>query len=164
MSDRNNLRFYFVVMVTGMVAGSAFLSLHRIASADAARPPARAPAGDGAQSADLNGDGCVDLRDFARFQNDFTGPIPAWLQEHIDGFLAGDVYYSPGHVWQYRHNEETVFYVPPRCCNVMSVLYDVHGERICHPGGGMSGQGDGRCPEFFDERTDEVLIWEDPRG
>lgn len=116
------------------------------------------------QSADLNLDGAVDLRDFAHFQNQFGGPIPPWLRELIDGFELGGVMYSPLYVWQYRYGGELTFYVPPRCCDVMAVLYDVRGERLCHPAGGLEGQGDGQCPDFFDERTDEILIWEDPRA
>lgn len=116
------------------------------------------------QSADLNLDGAVDLRDFAHFQNQMGGPIPAWLQELIEGFEAGDLMYSPLFVWQYQYGGELTFYIPAACCDHYTLLYDVHGELICRPGGGYSGNGDGRCPDFFDERTDEVLIWEDPRG
>lgn len=155
MSGRNTLWLYFGIMGVSSIAVDR--GLHAVVSlADSGVPPAL--------SADLNLDGAVDLRDFAHLQNQFTGPIPLWLQDLIDGFMAGTVYYSPGYVWQYRYLDELVYFVPDRCCNVMSVLYDVYGLVICHPDGGMGGHGDGQCPEFFDVRTDEVLIWEDPRG
>lgn len=153
MSNRNRLWMYFCVM--GVFCILFDRGIHAIAGAVAGDCQAAI------QSADLNLDGAVDLRDFAEFQNQMGGPVPGWLQELIDGFEEVGVLYSPHYVWSYRYNGERVYYVPPRCCDVMSVLYDVYGVRICHPGGGFSGNGDGQCPDFFDERTDEVLIWED---
>lgn len=168
MSNRNRLWMYFCVMKRETLVSWTIIAVMATlglaiwgAWAEGARGTFPLPV---IQSADLNLDGAVDLRDFAHFQNQFTGPIPLWLQELIERFEMADVLYSPLAVWQYRYDGELTFYVPPRCCDVMSVLYDVYGVRICHPGGGFSGNGDGYCPGFFDERTDEVLIWEDSRG
>lgn len=163
MSDKNNLRLYFVVMVTGMVVGIAFFGRDQ-AGADTAVGLIREAIVDAAQSADLNLDGAVDLYDFALFQIQMGGPIPAWLQEIIDGFEAGGVLYSAHYVWQYRYGGELVYYIPAICCDHYSTLYDIYGVRVCRPSGGFSGNGDGQCPDFFDVRTNEVLIWEDPRG
>ncbi|MGA1870166.1 MAG: DUF6970 domain-containing protein [bacterium] len=32
-----------------------------------------------------------------------------------------------------------------------------------HADGGFSGWGDGKCPDFYSEKRDEVIIWEDKR-
>lgn len=69
----------------------------------------------------------------------------------------------PGSVWQYRYGDRVVFYVPPACCDIPGELYDSDGKLLCLPDGGITGNGDGRCPDFFEVRTDERHIWTDDR-
>lgn len=45
----------------------------------------------------------------------------------------------------------------------MSRLFDENCNRICAPDGGKTGKGDGKCPDFFEKRTDEKLVWKDER-
>ncbi|WP_425478506.1 DUF6970 domain-containing protein [Dyella dinghuensis] len=67
---------------------------------------------------------------------------------------------SPDSVWKYRYRDAMVFYVPRlACCDIMSKLYDVNGNIICHPDGGIAGSGDGKCPGFVKERDGGVLLW-----
>ncbi|MBU1101268.1 MAG: hypothetical protein KKA84_12780 [Bacteroidetes bacterium] len=54
-----------------------------------------------------------------------------------------------------------VYYVPPQCCDQFSTLYDKDGNIICAPDGGITGQGDGRGSDFFAERKNKKLIWQD---
>lgn len=56
-----------------------------------------------------------------------------------------------------------MYYVPPQCCDQFSTLYDANGNVICAPDGGFFGTGDGRCPDFFTDRTNEKLVWNDGR-
>lgn len=42
---------------------------------------------------------------------------------------------------------KTAYFIPSRCCDIASELYDVNGQLICHPDGGFIG-GDGKCPSF----------------
>ena len=60
-------------------------------------------------------------------------------------------------------NIENGYYVPPQCCDQFSTLYDADGAVICAPDGGITGRGDGKCPDFFQSRTNEKLFWEDSR-
>jgi hypothetical protein len=69
----------------------------------------------------------------------------------------------PGSIWRYEYRGRVVFYVPPSCCDVPSELYDGEGELLCSPDGGMAGDGDGKCPDFFDARTNGRRVWSDPR-
>ena len=48
--------------------------------------------------------------------------------------------------------------------DIPSMVYDSKGIVICHPDGGISGKGDMKCPDFFEKRTNEKLIWKDARG
>jgi len=69
----------------------------------------------------------------------------------------------PASITQYEYKGQAVYYIPPRCCDITSTLYDADGNIVGHPDGGITGQGDGRVPDFFDERTNEKAIWVDSR-
>jgi hypothetical protein len=69
----------------------------------------------------------------------------------------------PAEIWQYCFQERTVYYIPPFCCDQYSVLLDEDCRVICAPDGGLSGKGDGGCPDFFSRRTNGILIWRDER-
>ena len=51
----------------------------------------------------------------------------------------------------------------PRCCDIFSDLYDASGNVIGHPDGGITGQGDGRVPDFPAQRENERIVWKDQR-
>ncbi len=88
---------------------------------------------------------------------------PACIKEKIEQMKKASVSNPPSSVWQYTFNNQTVYYIPPVCCDVFSNLYDDKCNLICHPDGGLSGMGDGKCPDFFEKRKNEKLIWRDDR-
>jgi len=87
-----------------------------------------------------------------------------WLADLITKFQNEPVSNPPRSIWRYDYKGQIVYYVPDKCCDQLSTLYDVDGNVICHPSGGYGGDGDGRCPDFFQERTNEMLIWKDSRS
>ena len=89
--------------------------------------------------------------------------IPDCIDELIIKFQNEPVGSPPQSIWQYEYNGDTVYYVPAQCCDQLSILYDSECNIICAPDGGFSGHGDGRCPDFFANRTSEKLVWKDPR-
>jgi hypothetical protein len=88
---------------------------------------------------------------------------PAWVKQLISYFEAAPVGNPPQSIWKYEYKGNIVYYVPPQCCDMYSDLYDIEGKIICHPDGGITGSGDGRCTDFFSARQKEVLVWQDPR-
>jgi hypothetical protein len=88
---------------------------------------------------------------------------PGWVNKLIATYEKDSVGNPPQSIWQYEYNGQTVYYVPPQCCDQYSTLYDANGTVICSPDGGFTGQGDGKCPDFRQLRTNEKLIWKDPR-
>jgi len=44
------------------------------------------------------------------------------------------------------------------CCDIPSVLYDTAGTVVCAPDGGFIGRGDGRCPDFISQRSNEKVF------
>jgi hypothetical protein len=88
---------------------------------------------------------------------------PSCIVEKINTLKSEDVKDPPSSVWQYDYNGMTVYFIPQYCCDFPSQLYDSSCNLICNPDGGISGSGDGNCTDFFSERTNEKLIWQDPR-
>ncbi len=89
---------------------------------------------------------------------------PAWLDRLVAEFEAAPVANPPHRILRYRYRAQTDYYVPPSCCDQPSTLYDETGNRLCAPEGGLSGRGDGRCADFHDRRSDESVLWSDPRS
>ncbi|MBX2889037.1 MAG: hypothetical protein KF829_10365 [Ferruginibacter sp.] len=89
---------------------------------------------------------------------------PACIREMITRFSGAPVTQPPRKIFLYDYKGKIVFYVPAICCDFFSDLYDMDCHLIGHPDGGITGRGDGSFPDFINERTKEVLIWEDSRG
>ena len=88
---------------------------------------------------------------------------PNCIKKKIRQIKSNGVANPPSSVWKYNYHGETVYYIPPRCCDIGSQLYDNNCNQICSPDGGNSGGGDGKCPDFFTDRTNGELIWQDDR-
>ena len=88
---------------------------------------------------------------------------PAWVRELIREFQAAPVGNPPQSIWKSEFNGHTTYYVLPQCCDQFGILYDEEGNVLCAPDGGISGGGDGRCPDYFQKRTNAQLVWQDSR-
>jgi hypothetical protein len=89
--------------------------------------------------------------------------IPAWLKESISAFEKEKPANPPVKIYRYQYKEQLVYFIPGRCCDIPGAVYNVEGQQLCQPDGGITGRGDGKCADFFDSRTNEKLIWEDLR-
>ncbi len=88
---------------------------------------------------------------------------PAFVDQLIAQMSAAPTTNPPSRILRYNWRGATVYFVPARCCDVPSALYDATGRRVCEPDGGFIGHGDGKCVGFFEQRSDEVLVWSDTR-
>jgi hypothetical protein len=88
---------------------------------------------------------------------------PDWIKSLITKYQNEHVGNPPQSIWRYDYKGQIVYFVPQQCCDQPSILYDANGNVICAPDGGFSGQGDGRCTDFFQLRKNEKLIWQDSR-
>ncbi len=93
-------------------------------------------------------------RQFAEQQMD----VPEWLRKLIDDELAAPLADPPAELTRYSYRNQTVYFLQRSCCDIPSKLFDESGKEICEPDGGLTGMGDGKCPDFFKERKDEKLI------
>ncbi len=66
-------------------------------------------------------------------------------------------------IWQYDYDGKTVYYVASGCCDQYNLLFDSDCNIICSPDGGISGDGDGRCSDFYAKSKNKTLVWEDKR-
>ena len=89
---------------------------------------------------------------------------PEWLTTVIRQLETQPVANPPAFIARYQYKGDSVYFVPQRCCDVMSVVYRSDGAVVCRADGGFAGTGDGRCPDFLGERRDGRIIWRDPRS
>lgn len=66
---------------------------------------------------------------------------------------------DPLEVWRYTYQQQTVYLIVPDCCDQFTVVYSSSCDYLCAPSGGITGDGDGKCPEFSDEATHGELLW-----
>jgi hypothetical protein len=94
-----------------------------------------------------------------------TPPVetPDWLNKVIEDLKHAPVENPGASVYRYEYKGQTVYYVPPMCCDIWSTLYDDEGNIIARPDGGLTGTGDGRTQDFLQERTGEEVVWQDDR-
>ena len=89
--------------------------------------------------------------------------LPEWLTDLRQRLEKEPVANPTASITQYTYKGQTVYFVPQRCCDIFSDLFDESGNLIGHPDGGITGRGDGRVSDFFEERKDGKIIWEDER-
>ena len=94
---------------------------------------------------------------------DITAEAPSCIMDKIEEIEGQSVWNPPAKIYRYQYNGATVYFVPSRCCDIMSTLYDENCNIICSPDGGITGNGDEQCPDFFTSRTNESLVWYDDR-
>lgn len=89
---------------------------------------------------------------------------PEWVRDLVARLQSEPVANPPAFLIRFDHAGKSYYYLPPRCCDIPSTLFDSEGNVMCVPDGGITGRGDGRCPDFVREPKNGVKIWEDPRS
>ncbi|HNW45130.1 MAG TPA: zf-HC2 domain-containing protein [Elusimicrobiales bacterium] len=89
--------------------------------------------------------------------------LPGWLDRLIGQYQKEPRGNPPYEVWKFIYLGKTVYYLPPQCCDQYSELYGESGALLCAPDGGKSGDGDGKCPDFYAQRKNGELVWKDSR-
>ncbi|WP_052732578.1 DUF6970 domain-containing protein [Hymenobacter terrenus] len=99
----------------------------------------------------------------ARVADSDTTARPPWLKARIAAILAERKGNPIARIYRYDYGGQTVYFETLPCCDQFSNLFDTKGRLLCHPDGGLTGKGDGRCPDFDKNKTNEKLVWQDPR-
>ena len=88
---------------------------------------------------------------------------PAWLKARIATVLGQRKQYPIVRILRYEYKGQTVYWETAPCCDQRSTVFDAQGHVVCQPDGGITGKGDGRCADFDKNKTNEKLVWQDPR-
>ncbi|MFT7589767.1 MAG: hypothetical protein ACI959_001987 [Limisphaerales bacterium] len=94
---------------------------------------------------------------------ELPGGTPECIEQLTKELRNEEVRNPPSSITRYTWDGEYFYYVPSECCDAFSSLYDSDCNYICAPDGGFAGVGDGNCPEFWADKEDSVIIWEDDR-
>ena len=89
--------------------------------------------------------------------------VPDWLAARLRATTAGPAGDRPAWVARYEYRGGTVYYLPPRCCDIPSELYDAVGNLLCRPDGGFV-DGDEHCPDFLARRRGGEIVWSGEQG
>lgn len=89
--------------------------------------------------------------------------IPDCVDKEIEQIKNEKVRNPPAVIYQYNYLGNTVFYIPSYCCDVPSKLLDNRCNYLCSPDGGLTGNGDGKCTDFFSQGKLEKIVWKDTR-
>ena len=93
---------------------------------------------------------------------DLAVDLPDCLEKKIGQIRDEPVRNPPAEVWQWKADGKTYYYITSDCCDQYNYLYDDGCNQICAPDGGISGLGDGNCPDFSGS-VEKVLVWKDKR-
>ena len=96
-------------------------------------------------------------------ESDNNSNLPVCIENKIVEIINNDVTNPPTQIWKWMDNGDTYFYITSDCCDQYNYLLTEDCEIVCAPDGGITGNGDGNCPDFSSELS-KVLIWEDKRN
>ena len=85
--------------------------------------------------------------------------LPAWLAAMVADYDAQPARTAPGAVYALPYLGGTAYLVTTSCCDQFDPLYDARGVVLCHPSGGFSGRGDGKCPAHLPPDADRREVW-----
>ena len=91
-----------------------------------------------------------------------TDPHPPWLLDLIARQEAEPVANPPAYIARREYAAGVYYFLPSRCCDIYSDLYDAEGALVCHPDGGITGDGSGDCPALGEPLREEI-VWRDTR-
>lgn len=89
--------------------------------------------------------------------------IPNCVQKKINEIRAQPKWNPPATVTEYLYNGKTVYLFTSDCCDQYIQLYDSDCNYLCAPSGGLTGQGDGKCKDFYTKATLVREVWKDTR-
>ncbi|HLP79380.1 MAG TPA: hypothetical protein VK158_01990 [Acidobacteriota bacterium] len=94
--------------------------------------------------------------------NKINTDIEAELEKNpwIHDLLTQQGQYSNygGFLTKCYYNDQPVYYARSQCCDRLDFLYDQSGNAICSPSGGITGTGDGKCPDYFTKMEHCVVL------
>jgi hypothetical protein len=88
---------------------------------------------------------------------------PNWVDEMIATKMNQSVTNPPSSIIKYNYNGQIVYYVSSDCCDQYNKVFDLQGQYLCAPSGGITGNGDGKCNDFNENAIKVEVVWQDSR-
>ena len=85
--------------------------------------------------------------------------LPAWLAALVADYDAQPARTAPAAVFALPWQGGTAYLVTAACCDQFNPLFDARGVLICHPSGGFTGRGDGKCPAPLPPDAQRREVW-----
>jgi len=93
---------------------------------------------------------------------DLEKEAPGCVEGIIREIKREPVRNPPASVWEWKVDGKTYYYITSDCCDQFNFLYDDSCKVVCAPDGGLTGSGDGNCPEL-NAKVEKDLVWKDNR-
>ena len=74
--------------------------------------------------------------------------LPACIKRTIADAKKHSSADAPVEIEEYLYNGKRVFLFTAPCCDKYNTVYDMNCNPVCAPSGGITGKGDGKCPDF----------------
>lgn len=88
--------------------------------------------------------------------------LPQCVLDKIEIIKNQPVQNPPSEFYKWDADGEVFYYLIASCCDQFSYVYDQNCDIVCAPSGGLTGRGDGNCPDFG-QNVQRTLIWKDER-
>ncbi|WP_372792569.1 hypothetical protein [Lutibacter sp.] len=96
-------------------------------------------------------------------KSDLNIDAPTCIKDKIEEIMNNNLTNPPTQVWKWEVDGETYYYITSDCCDQFNNLYTENCTILCAPDGGITGNGDGNCPDFTSE-INKTLVWKDNRN
>lgn len=84
---------------------------------------------------------------------------PQWVSSLIKEAQSQPIGTKPTEIRKCIYQGDTVYHVISPCCDNYNYLYSTDNKTICAPDGGITGKGDGKCPDFSLNNNSCEIIW-----
>ncbi len=68
----------------------------------------------------------------------------------------------PLEIWEWKYPGQTYYYIVSPCCDQFNLLLNQNCEVVCAPDGGITGKGDGNCPDLSGDVSKRLLWKQEP--
>jgi hypothetical protein len=85
--------------------------------------------------------------------------LPEWLRIRLADYDAQSGPAAPRAVYELPYGGGLAYYVKAGCCDQLDPLIDARGVLLCHPSGGFTGRGDGKCPGALPPESARREVW-----
>ena len=85
--------------------------------------------------------------------------LPEWLRIRLADYDAQPGPAAPRAVYELPYRGGVAYYVQAGCCDQLDPLIDARGVIVCHPTGGFTGRGDGKCLDQLPAVAHRREVW-----